>query len=217
MTSFASFVSTDSFDFSADFMFGPITKEDDEARWYSTDDIPPKILMNLKQRRDTPGDARADIHESRLNVPRIGNQVAATYVCPNGVLPSHEELDRGSCVFCCGGKITAAHHSNNIDALCYPLYFPRGEQSYVFDSLPRCSTKKDTNKRLGNNSDPSPDVCDMFFSDDDDEKADFDAPSKTLSRAEFYRFMLARHDSVLQHRFLGTGKLLSQFVMKNHM
>ncbi|KAL6724283.1 hypothetical protein Aduo_019183 [Ancylostoma duodenale] len=36
MTSFASFVSTDPFGFSADFMFGPITREDQEVNQSST-------------------------------------------------------------------------------------------------------------------------------------------------------------------------------------
>ncbi|RCN36646.1 hypothetical protein ANCCAN_17487 [Ancylostoma caninum] len=164
-----------------------------EEQSYSMDDIPPKILMNLKHRRDIPDDDSTHIHEGRLNVPKIDNQVAAIYVCRNGILPSHEELDRGVRVFCRGGRAIAAHHSNNIDALSYPLYFPRGEQSYVRDCLPKRSVKQIANKGR-----------DEFFSDDDAERDDLDVSSKTLSRAEFYRFMLARRGCISQHRFLDT-------------
>ncbi|KAL6738963.1 hypothetical protein Aduo_012459 [Ancylostoma duodenale] len=184
-----------------------------DARCYSTDDIPPKILMNLNHRRDSPDDVRGDIHEGQLNVPRIDNQVTAMYVCLNGVLPSREGLDRGLRILCRGGRAVAAHHSNNIDALCYPLYFPRGEQSYVCDNSPKSSAKEAATRILENDPAPTSSACDMFFSDDDVEKDEYDVPPKTLSRAEFYRFVLARGGSILQHRFLGTGKLLSQFVI----
>ncbi|EYB90762.1 hypothetical protein Y032_0214g2322 [Ancylostoma ceylanicum] len=87
---------------------------------YSTDGIPPMFPMNLKPVRDTPDDDNTNIHRGRLIVHKIDNQVAAIYVCRNGVLPSHEELDAGARVFCHGGRAIAAQHNYNIDALSYP-------------------------------------------------------------------------------------------------
>ncbi|KIH61441.1 hypothetical protein ANCDUO_08286 [Ancylostoma duodenale] len=184
-----------------------------EDRLYSADDIPPKILMNLKHKREVPSATHAGIHDGRLNVPRIDNQVAVIYVCRNGILPSHEKLDMGLRVYCRGGRAVAAHHNNNIDALSYPLYFPHGEQSYVRDGLLKRSKRDGNNRSTDGTSHVNLNRSEEFFSDDDIDQDDIDSPSKTLPRGDFYRFILARRGCVSEHRFLGTGKLLSQFVL----
>ncbi|KAL6737911.1 hypothetical protein Aduo_011514 [Ancylostoma duodenale] len=188
-----------------------------EDRLYSADDIPPKILMNLKHKREVPSATHAGIHDGRLNVPRIDNQVAVIYVCRNGILPSHEKLDMGLRVYCRGGRAVAAHHNNNIDALSYPLYFPHGEQSYVRDGLLKRSKRDGNNRSTDGTSHVNLNRSEEFFSDDDIDQDDIDSPSKTPPRGDFYRFILARRGCVSEHRSLGTGKLLSQNIVYKEM
>ncbi|VDN19339.1 unnamed protein product [Cylicostephanus goldi] len=177
------------------------------------DDVPPTILMNLKHSREAPQSSLSSTHEGRLNIPQIENQVAAIYICRNGVLPSEDELNKGLRIFSRGGKSTAAHFNNNIDAMSYPLYFPRGEQSYVRESL-RKRTGKRPASDISNEANVRGLAASSFPSDDDSEDELMDRPpAKFLSRGDFYRFLLSRRGNLLEHRFYGTGKLLSQYVI----
>ncbi|KHJ96585.1 hypothetical protein OESDEN_03451 [Oesophagostomum dentatum] len=88
------------------------------------DEILPTVLMNIKNRREFSKDT-SSTHPGTLNVPVFEDQIAVVYVCKNGIMPKHEELDEGLRIKSRGDKTIAAHYSYNIDALCYPLYFPR--------------------------------------------------------------------------------------------
>ncbi|VDK45874.1 unnamed protein product, partial [Cylicostephanus goldi] len=196
-----------------------------EALRIRDNDILPKILMNLKHKREIP-DVSSNTHKGCLNIPQINNEVAAIYVCRNGVFPSEEELDKGLRVYSRGGRSIAAHHNNNIDAMSYPLYFPKGQQSFVRERLPKTRKRPATDQTIVSKArkrpalgesididDPDP-VGARLLSDDEDEDDQVDSqPSKFLSRSDFYRFILARRGNLLEHRFYGSGKLLSQFVI----
>ncbi|CAJ0589523.1 unnamed protein product [Cylicocyclus nassatus] len=141
------------------------------------EDVLPQILMNLKHKRELPDTVSSNTHEARLNVPKVDNVVAAIYVCRNGVFPTEDELDKGLRVYSRGGQSIAAYHNNNIDAMSYPLYFPKGEQSFVRESLPKLTRKRTAPVDI--TADESHQT-DLFFSDDQDKNDQTDSPSPKI-------------------------------------
>ncbi|KAL6723415.1 hypothetical protein Aduo_018425 [Ancylostoma duodenale] len=182
----------------------------------------PKVFMNLKHRRDVPMNIAPNVHSGCLNVAHFNNEVVAIYVCEDGKMPTHKELDKGLRIMTRGGRTIASHHSYNSDALTYPLYCPYGELTYAKELLPRMKLSKSRHKGVtreydadandrgdaaqnhdfnGNISDTDTDSC---RNDGSDRR-------KYLSRREFVIYILSI--SIAEHRILGTGKLCLQFVL----
>ncbi|EPB65785.1 hypothetical protein ANCCEY_15144, partial [Ancylostoma ceylanicum] len=182
-----------------------------------------RVIMNLKNKREITSTVAPGVHPGRLNIPVFENQIAAIYLSEDGNMLSHEELDKGLLIMSRGGKTIAAHHSYNIDALTYPLYFPRGEQSFVKEKLPKKRTimAKNTESQTGSQltvSQPAEsknvDLDDLCGNEDCENATNKAAPKeKFMSRREFVLFILARRGDVKKHRILGTGKLYSQYVL----
>ncbi|VDM85856.1 unnamed protein product, partial [Strongylus vulgaris] len=90
--------------------------------------------------------------------------------------------------------------------MSYPLYFPKGEQSFVRDSLPKRKGKRTASTVCddGCNAESSNQPT-IFFSDDDGEDGNINtSTAKFLSRGDFYHFVLYRRGDVNTHRFLGS-------------
>ncbi|KIH65163.1 Ulp1 protease family, catalytic domain protein [Ancylostoma duodenale] len=227
-------------------------------------DSVPQVVMNIKQRRDVPQKITENIHPGTLNAPIYENQIASIFLCKDGRMPTHEELDEGIVVYSRGTGGTVPHYSYNMDALSYVLFFPRGEQSFVKDSLPKATkvgrtkgSKKSSNKGsaidentvndvdsssdsdLSLNADQYIDDCDNEVDTQSEENSEQHAgmekevngaeikdkkkssgPSKQqrkfLSRREFVLYIMARRKNVRRHRFLGTGKLCSQYIIHQY-
>ncbi|RCN33554.1 hypothetical protein ANCCAN_20619 [Ancylostoma caninum] len=187
----------------------------------------PKVLMNLKNRREVLLPIASDVHDGCLNVPEFNNQIAAIYVCEDGVMPTHEQLNEGLRVMSRGGRTFVPHHSYNIDALTYPLLFPRGEQTYVRELLPKrtiCDTTVAGLKEEETVDDGRDDECLSIYSEDrrSDDVSERNSvigdcgkqnPRKFISRREFVTYILARRGNISRHRILGTGKLCAQFIL----
>ncbi|RCN47036.1 hypothetical protein ANCCAN_06967 [Ancylostoma caninum] len=112
----------------------------------------PQVVMNIKQRRDVPQNITKNIYPGTLNVPVFDNQVVSIFLCKDGQMPTHEELDEGIVVYSRGTGGTIPHYSYNIDAFSYVLFFPGGEQSFVKDKLPKSTevTKKKETRKSSN-------------------------------------------------------------------
>ncbi|VDN26965.1 unnamed protein product, partial [Cylicostephanus goldi] len=181
--------------------------------------------MNIKQKREIPSAVMRNIHPGTLNLPVFENQIAAIYLCKDGVMPSHEELDAGLIIKSRGGKTIAPHQSYNIDALTYPLYFPRGEQTFVKDALPKNRSRKRAreiardccNERYVEGVYTDAGLDDAHDLNDDDDEITLGnkqaRKSRFISRREFVVYILARRPDFGKHRIIGTGKLYAQYVL----
>ncbi|VDK53748.1 unnamed protein product, partial [Cylicostephanus goldi] len=178
----------------------------------------PKVIMNIKQRRDVAPSLISSVHPGRLNVPVFENQIAAIYVSKEGGMLTHEELNEGLRIMSRGGKTIAPHHSYNIDPLTYPLYFVRGEQTFVKEKLPKYSIKHGAMKKSSGN-DSGLMLEEHYEEDADDDIDDSRLESRNgrkaryISRREFALYILARRGDLHKHRIIGTGKLYSQYVL----
>ncbi|CAJ0594804.1 unnamed protein product [Cylicocyclus nassatus] len=168
----------------------------------------PQVVMNVKQKRDVPEALSKDVHPGTITKPVFENQVAAIFLCKHGNMPTHDELD----------EVTY-----NVDAFSYALLFPRGEQSYVKERLPKVFKAKKKDKRL--NVDGSA-LCVSAFGDEEgvngDSSDDSEAVEKSnggdventrvesgkrkyISRREFVLYIMARRQNLQKHRILGNG------------
>ncbi|KIH64075.1 Ulp1 protease family, catalytic domain protein [Ancylostoma duodenale] len=189
----------------------------------------PQVVMNIKQRRNVPKKLTEGSHPRTLNVPVFDSQIASIFLCKDGQMPTHEELDEGIVVYSRGtgakkepkksskndkeGNEKGSNVHKNVDSP-----FDSEISVNIGEKDVECDSEEDFQ---GEES------CEEYVEDEEEEnesKTKCGKKSLTrnkqrrqyLSRREFVLYIMARRKNVRRRRFLGKGKLYSQYIIHQY-